>query len=29
MEQINFCFNVYDLNGDGYITKDEMFQLMK
>ncbi|KPJ11977.1 EF-hand calcium-binding domain-containing protein 1 [Papilio machaon] len=23
------CFSVYDLNGDGYITKDEMFVLLK
>ncbi|XP_072937648.1 calaxin [Epargyreus clarus] len=23
------CFAVYDLNGDGYITKDEMFTLLK
>lgn len=29
MEKINFCFAVYDLNSDGYITKDEMFQLLK
>lgn len=28
-EKINFCFSVYDLNGDGFITKDEMFQLLK
>jgi Ca2+-binding EF-hand superfamily protein len=23
------CFNVYDLNGDGYISKEEMFQLLQ
>ncbi|KPI95141.1 EF-hand calcium-binding domain-containing protein 1 [Papilio xuthus] len=23
------CFSVYDLNGDGYITRDEMFLLLK
>ncbi|XP_045540283.1 EF-hand calcium-binding domain-containing protein 1 [Papilio machaon] len=23
------CFSVYDLNGDGYITRDEMFVLLK
>lgn len=28
-EKIRFCFTVYDLNGDGYISKDEMFQLLK
>ncbi|XP_015587745.1 EF-hand calcium-binding domain-containing protein 1 [Cephus cinctus] len=28
-ERMEFCFRVYDLNGDGYITKDEMFQLLK
>ncbi|XP_045481716.1 EF-hand calcium-binding domain-containing protein 1 [Harmonia axyridis] len=27
--QIEFCFEVYDINADGYITKEEMFQLMK
>ncbi|XP_045490838.1 EF-hand calcium-binding domain-containing protein 1-like isoform X2 [Colias croceus] len=24
-----YCFNVYDLNADGYITRDEMFVLLK
>ncbi|XP_055371412.1 calaxin [Condylostylus longicornis] len=24
-----FCFRVYDLNSDGYITKDEMFTLLR
>ncbi|KAG7310365.1 hypothetical protein JYU34_003139 [Plutella xylostella] len=28
-ERRRLCFNVYDLNADGYITKDEMFQLLK
>lgn len=29
LEKANFCFRVYDLNTDGFITKDEMFTLMK
>ncbi|XP_033097882.1 EF-hand calcium-binding domain-containing protein 1-like [Anneissia japonica] len=28
-ETIVFCFNVYDLNGDGFISKEEMFHLLK
>jgi Ca2+-binding EF-hand superfamily protein len=28
-ERTTFCFHVYDLNGDGYITRDEMFSLLK
>ncbi|CAL1681857.1 unnamed protein product [Lasius platythorax] len=28
-DRITFCFHVYDLNNDGYITKDEIFQLLK
>ncbi|KOB67198.1 Ef hand protein [Operophtera brumata] len=28
-ERRNHCFNVYDLNADGFITKDEMFALLK
>ncbi|XP_057667832.1 calaxin [Diorhabda carinulata] len=28
-DQINYCFAVYDLNSDGFITKDEMFQLLR
>ncbi|KAL1514258.1 hypothetical protein ABEB36_003544 [Hypothenemus hampei] len=28
-KQIQYCFAVYDLNGDGFISKDEMFQLLK
>ncbi|XP_044257000.1 EF-hand calcium-binding domain-containing protein 1 [Tribolium madens] len=29
IKQIEFCFAVYDLNADGFITKDEMFQLLR
>ncbi|NXG42867.1 EFCB1 protein, partial [Psilopogon haemacephalus] len=28
-ERIKYCFEVYDLNGNGYITRDEMFQMLK
>ncbi|XP_069702713.1 calaxin [Periplaneta americana] len=28
-ERTAFCFLVYDLNNDGYITRDEMFNLLK
>ncbi|CAM4631817.1 hypothetical protein PO909_004935 [Leuciscus waleckii] len=28
-EKIKFCFDVYDLNGDGYISREEMFQMLK
>ena len=28
-ERTAFCFHVYDLNSDGYITRDEMFSLLK
>lgn len=28
-ERRTHCFAVYDLNGDGWITKDEMFSLLK
>jgi len=28
-DKMRFCFNVYDLNGDGYITREEMFQFLK
>ncbi|NXC69527.1 EFCB1 protein, partial [Anhinga anhinga] len=24
-----YCFEVYDLNGDGYISREEMFQMLK
>ncbi|KAI1242713.1 EF-hand calcium-binding domain-containing protein 1, partial [Lamprotornis superbus] len=28
-EKMKFCFTIYDLNGDGYISKEEMFQMLK
>ncbi|KAL5007446.1 hypothetical protein ScPMuIL_016252 [Solemya velum] len=28
-EKTRYCFDVYDLNSDGYISREEMFQLMK
>lgn len=28
-EKLEFCFKVYDLNNDGFITKDEIFQLLR
>ncbi|XP_031840432.1 calaxin [Nomia melanderi] len=28
-EKIEFCFKVYDLNNDGFIARDEIFQLFK
>lgn len=28
-ERLNHCFKVYDLNADGFITRDEMFLLLK
>ncbi|XP_069715731.1 calaxin isoform X2 [Phaenicophaeus curvirostris] len=28
-ERIKYCFEVYDLNQDGYISREEMFQLLK
>lgn len=28
-EHVKFCFEVYDFNGDGYISRDEMFGLLK
>ncbi|NXH94989.1 EFCB1 protein, partial [Pachycephala philippinensis] len=28
-EKIEYCFQVYDLNSDGYISKEEMFQMLK
>ncbi|NXI28749.1 EFCB1 protein, partial [Sterrhoptilus dennistouni] len=28
-EKMKYCFAVYDLNGDGYISRDEMFQMLK
>ena len=28
-EMTRFCFDIYDLNDDGYISKEEMLLLMK
>jgi len=28
-EKIKFCFDVYDMNSDGWITKEEMFHMLK
>ncbi|NXJ91312.1 EFCB1 protein, partial [Corythaixoides concolor] len=28
-ERIKYCFEVYDLNGDGCISREEMFQMLK
>lgn len=28
-EKINYTFSVYDMNSDGFISKDEIFQLLK
>merc|ERR1712183_149709 len=28
-EKISYAFHVYDLNGDGYISREEMFQMLK
>ena len=28
-EKISFCFKVYDLNGDGFISKEEMLTMLK
>ena len=28
-EKIVFCFTVYDLNGDGFISKEEMITMLK
>ncbi|XP_028820158.1 calaxin [Denticeps clupeoides] len=28
-EKIKFCFEVYDLNGDGAISREEMFHMLK
>ncbi|NXY48524.1 EFCB1 protein, partial [Ceuthmochares aereus] len=28
-ERIKYCFEVYDLNQDGYISREEMFHLLK
>ncbi|XP_022305954.1 calaxin-like [Crassostrea virginica] len=28
-EKMKFCFDVYDMNADGYISREEMFHLLK
>ncbi|KAM8966251.1 calaxin [Pelodytes ibericus] len=28
-EKIKYCFGVYDLNGDGFISREEMFHMLK
>ncbi|XP_064086257.1 calaxin-like [Macrobrachium nipponense] len=28
-EKIDYCFSVYDHNGDGFVSRDEMFHLLK
>ncbi|KAM5157593.1 calaxin [Mantella aurantiaca] len=28
-EKIKYCFEVYDLNSDGYISREEMFHMLK
>ena len=28
-EQTKYCFDVYDLNDDGFITREEMMTMMK
>jgi len=28
-DQMKYCFQVYDLNSDGYISREEMFHLLK
>ena len=28
-EQTQYCFKIYDINDDGFITKEEMLTLMK
>ncbi|XP_051948696.1 calaxin-like isoform X2 [Xyrauchen texanus] len=28
-EKIKYCFDIYDLNGDGYISREEMFHMLK
>ncbi|NXU95662.1 EFCB1 protein, partial [Xiphorhynchus elegans] len=28
-EKTKYCFTIYDLNGDGYISREEMFQMLK
>ncbi|XP_059206063.1 calaxin [Centropristis striata] len=28
-EKIKYCFHVYDLNGDNYVSREEMFHMLK
>ena len=28
-EQTEYCFKIYDINSDGFITREEMMTLMK
>ena len=28
MEQVRYCFQIYDLNEDGYISREEMLTMM-
>ncbi|XP_006002685.1 calaxin isoform X1 [Latimeria chalumnae] len=28
-EKMKYCFDVYDLNGDGYVSREEMFHMLK
>ena len=28
-ERVAYCFDVYDMNSDGYISREEMFQMLK
>ena len=28
-EHIRYCFDIYDLNGDGFISRDEMLTMLK
>ena len=28
-EQTRYCFDIYDLNDDGYISREEMMTMMK
>ena len=28
-QQIEYCFNIYDLNADGFISREEMLTMIK
>ena len=28
-EHIRYCFDIYDLNGDGFISREEMLTMLK